>query len=622
MTMKLIYHWAEIEENLVGTWKPDVMGKRSTFNRPVVLAILIGAVLIAVGLAVGLAIGLRDDDDDNKSNSSKNGGSPSTATYKSSTGTYKYAAVVADSSVCSEIGRDILGRKRGNAIDAAVASAFCTGLLNAHSAGIGGGSFIIIYDSEKNEWHAINSRGTTSETAYTNMYVGEGGLDKSLNGGLASCIPGEVLGLWKIQRRLGKLPWADVVRPSTKLCQDGVPLTAAVHHAVETSLTSDKMKNDFAYYFDENNNVKPAGSLIKMPLLAETFQTIQDDPASFYNGSLAEKIVQDLKDEGGIISLDDLKNYKLKWTAPTVLPLPGGYTVYSIPAPGGGPALSYILNILAGYNMSSSNIADEENKILTYHRIIEAFKFAYGKRTEMGDEDFVDIKQLVKNMTTLAFGEATRALIDDMKTHGIAYYNPSAAITEDHGTTHISVLDGQGNAVSITGTINTYFGSRVKGSRTGVVFNNEMNDFSVPNTTNYYGLPPSPANFIEPGKRPMSSMCPAIVWDTNQNKVRMVAGGSGGSKITTATAMNIIDVLWLGRALPESVDNPRMHHQLFPDYVQIEEDFPQDIKDGLKAKGHEILPQTGISVLQAIDVTEDGIVGTADFRKGGQPRGF
>ncbi|GFS21750.1 gamma-glutamyltranspeptidase 1 [Elysia marginata] len=439
---------------------------------------------------------------------------------------------------------------------------------------------------------------------------------------MASGVPGEVLGLWEVHRRFGKLPWADVVRPSVKLCQDGVPLRKAVYDAVSTRLVSEKMKKDFAYYFDENGNVKPVGSLIKMPLLAKTFQTIQDDPASFYNGSLAEDIVLDLQDEGGIFTVDDLKNYKLRWTAPTVLSLPGGYKLYSIPAPGSGPVLSYILNILAGYNMSPANFADDESKILTYHRIVEAFKFAYGKRTELGDEEFVNIADHVKNMTMLEFGEATRALIDDSKTHEPAYYNPSAAITDDQGTTHLSVLDGQGNAVSITSTINHYFGSKVKGNRTGIVFNNEMNDFSVPNTTNYFGLPASPANFIAPGKRPQSSMSPAIVWDTNNNKVRMISGASGGSKITTAVAMNILEVLWLGRPLPESLDAPRVHHQLFPHYVQLEEGFSKKLEEGLKAKGHDIGKPSGISVIQAIDVTDDGIVGSADFRKGGEPRGL
>ncbi|GFO36668.1 gamma-glutamyltranspeptidase 1 [Plakobranchus ocellatus] len=599
--------------------------QRSQSNRPLIFAILAGALLIAIGLAVGLGIGLRDDDDDdnngNNQQASKNGGHSHGQDYKSATGTYNYASVVADSKVCSEIGADILARKRGNAVDAAVASLFATGLLNAHSCGIGGGSFIVIYDSDKNEWHAIDSRETAPGASSENMFAGM--IEKSLNGGMASGVPGEVMGLWEIHRRLGKLPWSDVVRPSIKLCQEGVPVTKALYNAVTLRLTTEKHRRDFAPYFDENGNAKPVGSLIQLPALAKTFQAISDDPASFYNGSLAEDIVADLQEEGGTITLDDLKNYKLKWTTPTKLSLPGGYKLYSIPAPGSGPVLSYILNVLAGYQMKPSDVATKEDEILTLHRIVEAFKFAFGKRTELGDEDFVDISQVVMNMTSVAFGEATRRLISDSHTESTLFYNPSAAILDDSGTSHLSVIDGQGSVVSVTSTINTYFGSKVRGNRTGIVFNNEMNDFSVPNTTNYFGLPASPANFIRPGKRPMSSMCPAIVWDENQKKVRLVTGAAGGSKITTATAMNIIDVLWLNRSLPDSVDRRRFHHQLIPPYVQLENGFPKDMEDGLKAKGHEVGQMAGYSVIQAIHILDSGkIVGTADFRKGGEPMGF
>ncbi|GFO36684.1 gamma-glutamyltranspeptidase 1 [Plakobranchus ocellatus] len=376
-------------------------------------------------------------------------------------------------------------------------------------------------------------------------------------------------------------------------------------------------------YFDENGNVKPVGSLVQLPELAKTLQIIADDPASFYNGSLAEDIVADLQERGSIITLEDLKNYRLKWTTPTMLSLPGGYKLYSIPAPGGGPILSYILNILAGYNMKPSDIATKEGEILTYHRIIEAFKFAFAKRTELGDEDFVDISQVVMNMTSLMFGESIRKLISDSHTQSTLFYKPSAAVTDDAGTSHLSVIDGQGSAVSVTSTINTHFGSRVRGTRTGIVFNNEMNDFSVPNTTNYFDLPASPANFIRPGKRPLSSMSPTIVWDENQKKVRLVTGAAGGTRIITATAMNIIDVLWLNRSLPESIDSQRFHHQLIPTYVQLEHGFPKDIQEGLKAKGHRVGQMHGGSIIQAIDVLATGkIVGTADFRKGGQPEGF
>ncbi|GFN83041.1 gamma-glutamyltranspeptidase 1 [Plakobranchus ocellatus] len=605
----------------------------SQSNRPLIFAILGGALLIAIGLAVGLGIGLRDDQDDNNNNintqqqGNNNDDVPTTSptaptpAYKSATGFFTYAAVVADSKLASEIGTDIMARKRGNAVDAAVASLFATGLLSAHSCGLGGGSFIVIYDNERNEWHAIDARESAPGAATEDMYVGQRG--KSRSGGMASGVPGEVMGLWEIHRRLGKLPWSDVVSPSIKLCQAGVPLTQAMYTGVSLGLTKDKHKQDFAPYFDENGQVKPVGSLIQLPKLARTLQAISDDPTSFYNGSLAKEIVADLQEEGGIITEDDLRDYKLKWTKPTMLHLPGGYRLHSIPAPGSGPVLSYILNILTGYNMKPSDVETSEGEILSYHRIIEAFKFAFGKRTELGDEDFVDISQMVKNMVTLSFGEETRALINDSQTQPTSYYNPRAAITNDAGTSHLSVIDSQGSAVAVTSTINSYFGSKVKGYRTGIVFNNEMNDFSVPSETNIFGLPASKANYIRPGKRPMSSMCPTIIWDENRKRVKLVTGAAGGRMITTTIAKNIIDVLWLNRSLLESVDSKRAHHQLTPNYVFLEKGFSKDIEEGLEAKGHEIRQMRGMPVIQAIDILDNGeIAGTADFRKGGEPMGF
>ncbi|GFO36688.1 gamma-glutamyltranspeptidase 1 [Plakobranchus ocellatus] len=244
-------------------------------------------------------------------------------------------------------------------------------------------------------------------------------IDKSRNGGMASGVPGEVMGLWKIHSQLGKLPWP---------------------------------------YFDENGNVKPVGSLIQLPELTKTLQAIADNPNCFYDGCLSKDTVADLTEEGGIITVEDLKNYQVKWTSPTMLALPGGYKLYSMPAPGSGPVLSYILSILAGYNMQPSDVATKEREIITYHRIIEAFKFAFAKRTEMGDEFFVDISQMVINMTSMEYGEMMRGLIDDSKTQPTSYYN---AVTDNAGNSHLSVIDGQGSVVSITSAINTYFGSKV-----------------------------------------------------------------------------------------------------------------------------------------------------------------
>uniref|UniRef100_A0A2C9K5N7 Gamma-glutamyltransferase n=1 Tax=Biomphalaria glabrata TaxID=6526 RepID=A0A2C9K5N7_BIOGL len=506
-------------------------------------------------------MGLRKDNENNSGTK--------TPVYKSATQAYKHATVVADSKVSSDIGNNIL-KKKGNAIDAAVATLLATGVLSAHSAGIGGGSFFVIYHKDHG-WHSVDSREAAPAASTEDMFILPENRKKSMYGGMAIGVPGEVKGLYEVHRRFGKVPWREIVMPTVKLCLEGAPLTKALHHAL-SRLQSDEDKNKFLPYFDHNRNVKPIGSLIQLPKLAKTFQAIADDPLSFYNGSLASDIVADIKE--------------------------------------------------AGYNFGPESIATDEDTILTHHRIIEAMKFAYGKRTELGDSNFIDVKEDVEQMTSLEYGERTRQRIDDDITNETNYYQPTSYINNDAGTAHISVVDVEGNAVSVTSTINTYFGSRVRGNRTGIIFNNEMDDFSTPNSPNYFGLPASEANFIRPGKRPMSSMCPAILWDKKSKRIKLVTGAAGGSKITSATALNIIDVLWFGMPLPASIDRPRLHHQLMPPELVVEKDYPETILNGLRAKGHVTKNMVGYSVIQAVDVLENGIIGTADFRKGGEPSGY
>ncbi|PVD32769.1 hypothetical protein C0Q70_08215 [Pomacea canaliculata] len=324
----------------------------------------------------------------------------------------------------------------------------------------------------------------------------------------------------------------------------------------------------------------------------------------------------------GTITREDLADYTVDVTSPVTFNVTSsGLTVYSMPLPGSGVVLGYIFNILSGYGFTPDSMSTTDKAVLTYHRIVEAMKFAYAKRSELGDPKFLNISQLVHNMTSPEVGQEIRAKISDDKTHDIPYYEPSFFNKNDKGTSHTSVFDGEGNAVAITSTVNLYFGSKMKGNRTGIIFNNEMDDFSTPNTTNAFDVPASPANFIQPGKRPLSSMTPSVFVDSKTGEVKLVAGASGGTKITTATALVAMRTLWFNDSLVEAVDDPRVHHQLFPPEIHVDPGFPKDIQDGLVAKGHKVVAQSG-SVVQAILNEDERLYAVSDWRKGGAPDGY
>ncbi|PVD32768.1 hypothetical protein C0Q70_08214 [Pomacea canaliculata] len=589
-------------------------GRPSRSNsRAIVLAVLGAAVIIGIGLAIGLGVGLRSRDD---KTCEMPGDSEQSRKFKSGHGEYRFATVAADSEMCSKIGTEIMGGKKGNAVDAAVASVICEGLMNAQSSGIGGGAFIVFYNRTSGLAIAINARETAPAAASQDMFVNNPSL--STYGGLAIGVPGELKGLWRLHQDHGRLPWRDLLTPTIDLCRQGAPLTQAQYNdAVEKK--SELVNNpEFSFLFDSKKEVVPPGTLIRREKLAHTLQIIADEGVdAFYNGTLSQMIVDDIRDSNGTITREDLAGYTVDVTFPLTFDVKSsGLTVYTMPLPGSGVVLGYIFNILSGYGFTPDSMSTTDKAVLTYHRIVEAMKFAYAKRSELGDPKFLNISQLVRNMTSPEVGQEIRAKISDDKTHDISYYEPSFFNKNDHGTTHISVLDSEGNAVAITTTVNLQtkgfgslvcflnvvvvllllliiisssvsiiallflpsdlsFGSKMKGSRTGIIFNNEMDDFSTPNTTNAFDVPASPANFIQPGKRPLSSMTPSVFVDSKTGEVKLVIGGTGGTKITTSTALVAMRTLWFNSSLVAAVDDPRLHHQLFPPEIDVDEGFPK-----------------------------------------------
>ncbi|XP_059154517.1 glutathione hydrolase 1 proenzyme-like [Physella acuta] len=535
---------------------------------------------------------------------------------------YRQAAIAADSAQCSTIGKDIL-LKGGNAVDAAIAALLCNGLACTQSMGIGGGFFMTIYNRTTGVPTVIDARETAPGRATADMYAGRP--EASLTGGLSIAVPGEIKGYWYAHQKYGRLPWSDLFQPAIKMAAEGFPVTPSLGKIItsfntmilqEASLREVFLNNQTGELFKE-------GEIMTRPKLANTLRVIsREGMTAFYNGSLTDDILQDLQDIGAIISREDLFNYTVRETSPTEVTLNDGIRVLSPGTPSGGPVLAFILNILNGYYFKPKDVDTEEKRALTYHRMVEAFKFAYAKRTALGDGSFVDVAELLHNMSSKDYADSIRRQISDTKTFDYVHYGPTFYSPSTGGTSHISVVDGDGSAVSVTSTINGSFGSKRRGMRTGIIFNNEMDDFSSPNITNLFGFQPSPANFIAPGKRPLSSMSPSIFVERD-GQVTMVIGASGGSRITTSTAWVAAHSLWLGDSIKDAIFRPRLHHQLVPDQLEHELGFQQNVVTYLRELGHtmkELL--TPKSAVQGIRVIDGAIFAESDHRKGGVPDGY
>ena len=518
--------------------------------------------------------------------------------------------VVSDSPLATNAGMEMLGRG-GNAIDAAIATAYALAVVDQASSGIGGGGFMVIYETKDRRAHALDFRETAPEGVRKELYVRDGRPvpSLSLTGALAVAVPGEVAGLAEAHRRFGSMPMQVLMAPAIRLASNGFPLDATLRYAIDRQQGSIKKFPDLARIYMPNDELPAEGELVRQPELGETLKAIASQGANaFYQGWIADAIVETLKREGGVLSSEDLKNYRPVWREPLI----GNYrqrTVISMPPPSsGGVAILQMLKVLEGYQLSSLT----HNSATYLHLVTEAMKHAFADRAQyLGDPDFV--KTPVSLLTSKDYGRWIRGRISAAKTHPTRYYGLVNFKPELGGTTHFSVMDRFGNAVACTVSVNTRFGSKLLVPNTGIVLNNEMDDFAIHSTGNVYGLVGNEANSLQPRKRPLSSMSPTIILQGDRPEV--VVGGAGGPRIISATLQTILNVLDYQMPVARAVEASRVHHQWLPDQLNVESDIPIETKRSLERRGHTVRERGVLGVVQAITNGQNGVKGAADPRK-------
>jgi gamma-glutamyltranspeptidase/glutathione hydrolase len=515
-----------------------------------------------------------------------------------------HAMVVSVHHDATDAGVNVL-REGGNAVDAAVAVGFALAVVHPIAGNLGGGGFMLIRPGSKRlaggAAKFLDYREKAPAAASANMYLdAKGNVVKgmSMEGAKASGVPGTVAGLTYAEATYGRLGLKKVMRPAIRLAKYGFVLNAD-----EAGMLHSPMLGRFAVskkVFQRDGNFYKAGERFKQPELAATLERIAADPAEFYKGKMAGEIAAFEAANDGLITADDLAAYKVKERMPLVGQYRGLEVLTSPPPSSGGIVLLETLNILGGYDLAG---AGKDRSPQQVHLIAEAFRRAYMDRGDyLGDPDFNTMP--LKQMADPAYAAAWRATIDPVKaTPSAELVRPAgfmpeppkvdaAARHESPQTTHFSVVDAEGNAVSSTYTLNFGFGSGVTVAGLGFLLNDEMDDFaSKMGVPNGFGLIQGPANSIAPGKRPLSSMTPTIVSQPGRGgrigKVWLVLGSPGGSTIITTVANDLISIVDNGLDVQAAADAPRFHHQYLPDVLQFEKTFPPGVVEAMKARGYK-----------------------------------
>ena len=523
--------------------------------------------------------------------------------------------VVSQRKIASEVGAQIL-KEGGNAVDAAVATGLALAVVLPRAGNLGGGGFMIIHLKEEDRNIAIDYREKAPSGAFRDLFLDENGnydKKKAQFSLLSAGVPGSVAGFHHALMNYGTLSWEEVLKPAIRLAEEGFEIP----HDLANTLASKRYRarlssNEAAakVFYKEDKSLYKAGEILVQNDLANTLRQLSEfGPDAFYKGEIAKLIVKEMERNGGLITLEDLSNYKIAERKP----LNGQYKDYKIvsmpPSSSGGTHLIQMLNMLEEFPIKEMGFGSAES----IHILAEVMKRAYADRSKyLGDTDFYKVPS---SLTSKDYAKSLNAFISKGKitpSDEISAGNPFPYESPD--TTHFSVMDSFGNAVSNTYTLNFSYGSGMMIPGTGMLINNEMDDFSSkPGTPNGYGLLGSEANAIEGNKRPLSSMTPTIIFKNDEPYI--VFGSPGGSRIITTVLQVALNVMDHDMNIAQAVHSPRIHHQWLPEILMIESGFGPDTERLLTEKGYKLYPSSTMGSVQAIMKEGDYFYGSADPRR-------
>ncbi|KTG20888.1 hypothetical protein cypCar_00026720, partial [Cyprinus carpio] len=525
----------------------------------------------------------------------------------------------------------------GSAVDGAVASLLCTSIINPQSMGIGGGSIFTIREQSGEDdptfntlnkslfcvimhiifnvlphlcylgrVRVINARETVPKAFKTDLLAMCPTTIQPMEGAHWIGVPGEIRGYELAHKLYGRLPWASLFEPTIKMARQGVPIPYVLSRFLQL-LSKEKPESPLRQLFqNKEGELLKEGDIVRFEKLADTLEIIAEQGANaLYIGDIGKSLVSDIQSAGGTISLEDLKSFKASELGAWEVAL-GEYEMHFPPPPAGGSTLSFILNTMLGFNLKSASLERDE-KVLTFQRYVETCKFANGLKKFMKDPNFASQTEAVE-IIQKHFADKVRAKISPDHTYDASYYNVTPYL-DSHGTTHVSVLAEDGMAVSVTSTINHIFGSRIFSPKTGILLNNELADFC------------GKTDQIHAGEQPPSSMSPVILYSPSQKHI-VVIGASGGSMITTGVALTLMNFLWFGKSLQDSIDAP----VVFVDsknVLNFEPSFDKIVLESLNKTGHKVkVPQMFYNVVNAVSKENNCIEAVSDSRKHGKAAGY